>query len=94
MTRRFFLLVAGISLAGGLGCGRSESVFQEYDCFWCKGAGTIRCTACFGQGEMRSFESTMKPGPGSICSACSGSGNMACTCCKGTGKLSNNPLAP
>jgi hypothetical protein len=92
MRRRFFLLVAGLSLTGCLGCGSSESIFRDYECFWCKGAGTIRCTACFGQGVTRSFESVTKSGPARSCDTCGGSGNMACSCCKGTGKLSNNPL--
>src|SRR5687767_2345605 len=91
MTRRLFLLVTCFPLALFLGCGSSESLFQEYECFCCQGAGTSRCTICFGQGVTTSFESITQGGSSQICGNCGGTGNMPCACCKGKGKLSNNP---
>ena len=93
MTRPVLVLFAGCLLAGCFGCGSSNPVFRDYECFWCKGAGTIRCTACFGKGSTMSFDSAMKSGPAKLCETCGGSGQMKCPTCKGKGKLSNNPLA-
>ena len=91
MTRRGLLRALGTSLLGGIGCS-PKTVFTEYECFLCKGAGTMRCTGCFGKGSNISFESGMKPGPTRNCSTCGGSGQMKCQTCQGKGKLSNNPF--
>jgi len=94
MTRRIFLIFFGSPLAGCLGCGSSSNpVFNEYECFLCKGEGTVRCTGCFGQGVKISFKSATEAGPSETCDICSGTGKMQCQTCKGKGKLSNNPLA-
>jgi hypothetical protein len=92
MNRRVFLLTSGMSVAGILGC-ESRPMFQDYECFWCKGAGTIRCTDCFGKGVSMRFDSGMQFGSSSACTTCGASGNMRCPTCDGKGKLSNNPTA-
>ena len=93
MTRCALLLISCWLLIAFFGCGTSNPVFRDYDCFWCHGAGTIRCTACFGKGSTMSFEAGMKSGPARQCAVCDGTGQMKCPTCKGKGKLSNNPVA-
>jgi len=91
MTRRALLTMLGSTLAGCFGC-TSKSVFTDYECFLCKGAGTMRCTGCFGKGSTYSFESGTSSGRSRICATCGGSGQMKCQTCSGKGKLSNNPF--
>ena len=93
MTRRGLLWLLGTSMTGCIGCMSSKSIFTEYECFLCKGVGTMRCTGCFGKGSNVSFGPGLSSGPTTICKTCGGSGQMKCQTCKGKGKLSNNPLA-
>jgi hypothetical protein len=88
MTRRSLLWLLGTSLTGCLGCWSSKSIFVEYECFLCKGAGTIRCTLCSGN-----YGPARNSGPNKICKSCGGAGHIQCPTCKGKRKLSNNPLA-
>jgi hypothetical protein len=87
MTRRA-LLGLFASIAGCLGC-TSKSIFVEYECFLCKGAGFLPCTGCGGKGAYRDFDR----GPLPTCKSCGGSGRLRCPTCKGKRTLSNNPLA-
>ena len=92
MTRRALLGILGWTISASAGC-HSKGVFTVYECFWCKGAGTIRCTGCFGKGTTFKFDSGITSGRSQTCSTCNGSGRAKCRTCKGQGKLSNNPLA-
>jgi hypothetical protein len=94
MKSRTFLLGSGLLLAACLGCGAPDSVFVEYDCFWCKGESEMKCTNCFGTGNTISFESPTLTSSTQVCDECGGTGMMDCPQCKGKGKVSNNPLAP
>lgn len=91
MNRRQLLAILPACLTAGLGC-QPQSVFTEYECFLCKGAGTIRCTGCFGKGTTAKFQGGIHSMRTERCWTCSGSGKAKCHTCKGTGKLSNNPL--
>jgi DnaJ-class molecular chaperone len=94
MNLRISALLSGVLLSACVGCGSSDSMFVEYDCFWCKGEGTMQCTACFGKGEAVSLESPTLTASSQVCDKCGGTGMMDCPQCKGKGKVSNNPLAP
>jgi DnaJ-class molecular chaperone len=93
MNRRFWLLLVGLLVIGLLGCGLPNSAFKEYECFWCKGKGTVQCTTCFGKGSTLSFEGSPMKSRSKPCNQCGGTGKMTCPTCKGKGKLSNNPVA-